>query len=150
MYRAMGLTVGQNSACWSYKISNPFKHSSARSLASPISTCLGAFRNDLFSLIWLKFCCGVRSDNFHLSKCCPGYPHDFEILWLCPQQEFPSLYLVSPQLVIGMKSSPPKANQVNKCQQCIVPLVFTAKYKCNWVPAKYKCTNTVVKHWNEL
>ena len=62
-------------------------------------------------LIWRKFCCCVHSENFHLSKCCPGYYHNLKILLLCPQREFPSLYVSSPQLVMGLKSSPPKANQ---------------------------------------
>ena len=44
-----------------------------------------------------------------------------EIQWLCPQREFPSLYVSTPQLVIGLKSSPPKANQAKSASKAQYP-----------------------------
>ena len=34
----------------------------------------------------------AHSENFHLSKCSPGYFQTLEILQLCPQREFPSAF----------------------------------------------------------
>ena len=48
----------------------------------------------------------VHSESFHLSQCCLECYHNLEILRLYPQREFPSLYISSSQLVIGLKSFP--------------------------------------------
>ena len=79
----------------------------------------------------------AHSENFHLSKCSPGYFHTLEILQWCPQREFPSLNSSSPQVVIGQISSPNQANRASKAWYL-------------WFPAKCPPSTSVLMQWPNI
>ena len=100
--------------------------------------CVNFGEQDFFERKKVVISSEIFGLNPHLSKCSLGYYHNLEILRQCPQREFLSLNLSSPQRVIGQISSPNQA----KSASIAGTLGFSRE-----VPAKYKCTNT---QWSNI